>query len=301
MVRLTANDNFANSKEYDFNYFDITHEYVNAHNHDFYEFLIVVSGEGLHKVNGESYKISRGSFYFLEPNDSHAFRVEKNNIVRILNLAFCREITEEIMFLFNINPKSEAANRIESVKSEDFLPYNKTTYFDEEAKSTVKLGSFISASQIDEIINFYKIILEMERDIETLRPMIKMFFALLITKNEIIGFQNSKNNKSLPDWLKIAIEGLQKQENYSDGIKYLIDSTGKTQSYVCRIFQKHLNCSPSEYINSIRIRNSANLLKYTNNTVIGISMDCGFTSLSHFNHLFKKIYGKSPTKWRAGA
>lgn len=59
-------------------------------------------------------------------------------------------------------------------------------------------------------------------------------------------------------------------------------------SYLCRVFKKHLNKTPTEFINDIRIANAKLALEYTNRSILQICEEVGFDNTSHFYHLFKK-------------
>ena len=69
-------------------------------------------------------------------------------------------------------------------------------------------------------------------------------------------------------------------------------------SYLCRIFKKHLNKTPTEFINDIRIANAKLALEYTNRSILQICEEVGFDNTSHFYHLFKKDTGLSPKAFR---
>ncbi len=69
-------------------------------------------------------------------------------------------------------------------------------------------------------------------------------------------------------------------------------------SYLCRVFKKHLNKTPTEFINDIRIANAKLALEYTNRSILQICEEVGFDNTSHFYHLFKKDTGLSPKAFR---
>jgi len=49
----------------------------------------------------------------------------------------------------------------------------------------------------------------------------------------------------------------------------------------------------------VRIEKSKNLLLNPNLRVSEIAFEVGFQSLTHFNRVFKKLLGQSPTDYRA--
>lgn len=65
-----------------------------------------------------------------------------------------------------------------------------------------------------------------------------------------------------------------------------------------RIFKKYTGKKISDYINELRIKNSADKLKNTDDAVIDIAFSVGFESLSTFNRVFYKIMKTTPTRYR---
>ena len=58
------------------------------------------------------------------------------------------------------------------------------------------------------------------------------------------------------------------------------------------------NMTFSNYILSIKINESKNLLRYTDRSISSISIYLGFSSQSHFNHALKKFTSITPVKYR---
>lgn len=49
----------------------------------------------------------------------------------------------------------------------------------------------------------------------------------------------------------------------------------------------------------LKLLHAQEQLKFTNNTTLKISNKIGFSSLSHFNHIFKKTFHMTPTQYRS--
>lgn len=69
--------------------------------------------------------------------------------------------------------------------------------------------------------------------------------------------------------------------------------------YFCKIFKKATGINFTDYVSRVRIEKSKNLLLNPNLRVSEIAFEVGFQSLTHFNRVFKKILGQSPTEYRA--
>ena len=56
--------------------------------------------------------------------------------------------------------------------------------------------------------------------------------------------------------------------------------------------------TPNNFMIDIKLKHAATLLKRGNENVSNIAYSCGFNTLSHFNKLFKKTYGMTPSEYR---
>lgn len=72
-------------------------------------------------------------------------------------------------------------------------------------------------------------------------------------------------------------------------------------SYLYRLFQTALDCTPGEYLLSCRISAARELLVNTGLSLNEIAFRCGFNSQSYFSDCFKRRVGISPSAYRSGA
>jgi transcriptional regulator GlxA family with amidase domain len=68
-----------------------------------------------------------------------------------------------------------------------------------------------------------------------------------------------------------------------------------------RLFREHLGSSPKTFYLKLRVARARTLLRHTLNSLRAISVECGFSSTSHFCHTYKRIYGVPPTHERRSA
>jgi len=76
-------------------------------------------------------------------------------------------------------------------------------------------------------------------------------------------------------------------------------SINMSSYYFCKMFKKVTGINFTDYVARVRIEKSKNLLLNPNLRVSEIAFEVGFQSLTHFNRVFKKILGQSPTDYRA--
>lgn len=65
-----------------------------------------------------------------------------------------------------------------------------------------------------------------------------------------------------------------------------------------RVFQKVMNMTPSDYLNSVRVQMACEHMKKHTDSMELVAEKCGFQSTSTFNRNFKKILGITPYQWK---
>ena len=68
--------------------------------------------------------------------------------------------------------------------------------------------------------------------------------------------------------------------------------------YFCKMFKKATGLNFTEYLSRVRVEKAKNLLLNPNLRVSEIAYEVGFQSLTHFNRVFKKVVGQSPSDYR---
>ena len=69
--------------------------------------------------------------------------------------------------------------------------------------------------------------------------------------------------------------------------------------YFCKIFKRATGMNFTDYLSSIRLEHSKDLLRDTQLRVSDIAFEVGFRSLNQFNRVFKRTLGQSPTWYRS--
>ncbi len=68
--------------------------------------------------------------------------------------------------------------------------------------------------------------------------------------------------------------------------------------YFCKMFKKVTGLNFTHYLSRLRVQKAKNLLLNRNCRISEIAYEVGFQSLTHFNRVFKRIAGESPTDYR---
>jgi AraC-like DNA-binding protein/ligand-binding sensor protein len=76
-------------------------------------------------------------------------------------------------------------------------------------------------------------------------------------------------------------------------------SVHTSKFYFCKLFKKATGVNFTDYLSRVRTERAKNLLLNPNLRVSEIAYEVGFQSLTHFNRVFKRILGQSPTEYRS--
>jgi AraC-like DNA-binding protein len=89
-------------------------------------------------------------------------------------------------------------------------------------------------------------------------------------------------------------------EHQTDNLRltHVAKACNTSTFYFCKMFKKVTGINFTDYLSRVRIEKSKNLLLNPNLRVSEIAFEVGFQSLTHFNRVFKKILGQSPTEYR---
>lgn len=81
-------------------------------------------------------------------------------------------------------------------------------------------------------------------------------------------------------------------------VKQAILSKGISYAHCSALWKKTYGYSISQYANQLRYKKAMKLLTDTDETIMSIAMQCGFTSLSSFYAVFKQNAAISPISYR---
>ena len=253
------------SKDYAYNL--LYHDFPTLHNHNYWEFLIVLSGEYKHTINNKEELIDRGQIIIVRPEDYHML---------VQN-------TESASHL-NIMVKCEAMEKWCKNYSEDFFEY------------LLRLDE-INISLSDVFINKIETYVLLYKDADEKKQQLIMNFIInLILTNAIDQLFNVVNDK--PRWLLDLIAEMHRQENITWTVSDVVEYSNYSHVHLIREFKKYFGYSIVEYLRKVKISFATDYLKHSSLSISEISLLLGFSSVSHLNHIFKEATGKTPLQYR---
>jgi AraC-like DNA-binding protein len=81
-------------------------------------------------------------------------------------------------------------------------------------------------------------------------------------------------------------------------LEQVAKSVHTSKFYFCKMFKKATGINFTDYLSRVRTERAKNLLLNQNLRISEIAYEVGFQSLTHFNRVFKRILGQSPTDYR---
>jgi AraC-like DNA-binding protein/ligand-binding sensor protein len=76
-------------------------------------------------------------------------------------------------------------------------------------------------------------------------------------------------------------------------------AAGASVFHFCKVFHKSTGVKFSDYLARVRAEEARSQLLNPNRRISEVAYDVGFQSLTQFNRTFRRIYGQSPTQFRA--
>ncbi len=76
-------------------------------------------------------------------------------------------------------------------------------------------------------------------------------------------------------------------------------AAGASVFHFCKVFHKSTGLKFTDYVGRLRVENARSRLLNPNLRISEVAYDCGFQSLTQFNRTFRRVYGQSPSQFRA--
>ena len=102
--------------------------------------------------------------------------------------------------------------------------------------------------------------------------------------------------RRLPPWLALTLRRIHEEPLLS--VSELAKDAGFSPAQFRRSFGEHIGVSPRSYLINHRLEMARRLLERDDLPVSAIAAQCGFSSSSHFIHLFKRNVGLAPLQYR---
>ena len=254
--------------------FTWSHSDFNApHTHNHWELFIILEGSVTHSINEKEQRCERGDAQLIRPNDLHSFTQLSGKDYQQINFLIKSEFIKQYLSVYDEN------------------------LYDELLQPTQKLKFKIPESQL---LNFYHKMLALQ-SVQKENIESNVFYAKIIFSSLMQTFfeQNYSYPDSAPIWLKNLLHELNKPGAYLLSAKEITQLTPFSYSHLAYLFKKYTHKTLNDYLLNLKLIHAKERLRFTNLTTLEICSEIGFSSLSHFNHMFKKTFQITPSHYRA--
>lgn len=165
--------------------------------------------------------------------------------------------------------------------------------FNRVAKLVAEWGFDVDRDELEKVYLSGKVVTTKEHD-SVLRLLAIFAQHLSIMSNQIAVNQDN----SEPPVISRAKEFIKQHYSEELSLGQVAKAVNVSTFYFCKMFKKVTGLNFTDYVSRVRVERAKNLLLNPNLRVSEIAYEVGFQSLTHFNRVFKKILGQSPTLYR---
>lgn len=90
-----------------------------------------------------------------------------------------------------------------------------------------------------------------------------------------------------------------KNQTGSLSLAQVAEAAGASVFHFCKVFKKSTGLNFTDYVARVRLEDARTQLLNPSRRISEVAYDVGFQSLTQFNRRFKRIFGQSPTQFRA--
>lgn len=134
-----------------------------------------------------------------------------------------------------------------------------------------------------------------QKKLDSLSILLATFADHLSMKSNEIAMQTAINE---PPVITRAKQFIREHLTEDLSLGQVSNAVNASYCHFCKRFRKATGQCFTEFVSRTRIEKAKNLLLNRNLLICAIAFDAGFQSVTHFNRVFKKVAGQSPTEYR---
>lgn len=244
------------------------------HFHSEIELINITSGSMTVKTEAEIYKVSKGEVLFINSNIPHStIEISANFSGKLVQFRMPSLTQGNLGYLYKFfNNSGTSAFLFTDSDDAKIIAESIEEIFREKDKKGASTEYFITSKMY-------------------------MILSLLYKNNLFEDTEKLIKNKKDIERLLPVLEYIDTHYSESINIGDLSNILNLNEYYFCRIFKKIMGSTTTDYINFVRT-NYARKLLFTKKTILEISLETGFSSLSYFNRTFKKYFQYPPTIYK---
>lgn len=235
---------------------------VKSHAHPYYHLFYIQAGDFCFTVAGELHRLHQGQTLLVPPQISHEYINETQKTGQYLEIKF-----------------AQAADRTETpvLTCDDPLAGMLCRQILQEYSDLGKLADDAAASYLTALLSLLEKAYRYREKPQQFLYLDASRFSPL--SRRVVHYLEAHYGEDL------SLDALALAMDYN-------------KSYLCAAFKKDTQQTILDCLNMIRIRRAAELIVYSDHSLVQVSQLCGFSSVSHFNRVFLKYAGITPGQAR---
>jgi AraC-like DNA-binding protein len=258
----------------------LPHFYPHLHRHAEVQITWVIKGEGTLLAGSNMHPFVGGEVFVLGANQPHLFKnspeyFNEQALLQIHALTIFFDPNGKLSPLFDLPEMKALRLFADGWQSGFIVPAERTAVLTDQM---LAIQHASGASQLSMFISMLK-------DLSSV-PEPKMLSPMI-------------NNYPLtdPEGLRIASVYNYIMHNFSREITLneVAALVHLTPNAFCRYFKKHTRTTFVAFVNKVRVNEACKLLvNGGNNNIADVAYNCGFSSITNFNYVFRNTIGKAP-------
>src|SRR5436309_1768186 len=165
--------------------------------------------------------------------------------------------------------------------------------FDHVAKQLVNWGVNVDLSKAREAYFHTKVLTK--RQYRAMLRLLEIFGRHLSILSNQLAVESSSTE---PLAVTRAKQFIARNQDNAICLATVAKAVNTSTFYFCKLFKRATGLTFTDYLARVRIEKAKTLLLERNRRISEIAYDVGFQSLTHFNRIFKKLVGASPSSYR---
>ena len=252
------------------------------HWHSEIELTLIIEGEMIYQINGNSYHLKSGNILFGNANTLHSGHSVQGQPCHYWSITFDPKIiygfedsliqTHYVNFILN---NSEFAA----------LYFDGTRSWHRELRNLMEKIISLDREKQD----FYELEIQMK--------LSAIWLLLLKHRTSFSSVQDTLNPKEV-ERLKNILGYIHDNYNKKISLDDIAGSVHICKSECCRFFKKHMKESLFDYLLRYRVERSIPYLKDANYNITEAALHSGFSDSGYYSRVFRKYTGCSPSAFR---
>lgn len=248
------------------------------HHHDFFEIAYVISGSCEHTIDGHTYIIKKGDYFFFNLKSSHAYTALSEDF-EIINCLFVPEFIDRTL---------------KGARSFSDIMNNYPTRLEASSFSDGACGRVLHDADGFMLTLLTRMLTEFKDTKHARLDLIRALLTTLLISLAREDGQGEAEKNRVGAIKKYVAESYMNTPTLSE----IADRLGISLTYASIIFKRAVGVSFLDYLLRFRIEVACDLLRCSNKTVAEISQLVGYSDPAFFYKAFKNQLDLSPGEYR---